>query len=549
MHVPFLAAQQGQFGEQRVVGAEQRRLEHARQRQVVRGRDQRVQQRDEVLHFGSLGQVGLLGLHAGDVQGAQRLFHARQAFALSRQHHDLAGGQAGGQLRRHPLRGLGALGHAQGFLGLVARLVQAVAPGERVGRAAPPDPRVRPGDRRQAQQPARVLRFGRVRAKAFVFLLRLRGLHGSVDHADHALRIAPGVVAGQQVAAERLAHEGLRGLEHLGLCAAKAVDALLGVAHDEHAGRVLPPARARIARQPGVQRLPLQRVGVLELVHEQVAHARVQPLLHPAGEHGVGQQRERGALHVVHVHPAMLALDGPEAFDQAARQARHALLVQPCGVLAAGVAQRLRLVLRDGDGLGARFAEGARRALAVLGEQRGQHALPVAGLQGRHQLLSLGREARRQGHERARRVFEHGPPGGAAQQPVARVLHAGQAFIDLAERRHRRIDDARLVRQQELHALVQRRLQRLVRLRAAMHGDDGLVVGAQRVVAGHGLQEWPPNLGLGLRVVFEQLVVRGQAPLLQQRQRGRGKQRGKPAVEGADLQRAAAGQQLLVQIS
>lgn len=107
--------------------------------------------------------------------------------------------------------------------------------------APPPDPRVRPGDRRQAQQPARVLRFGRVRAKAFVFLLRLRGLHGSVDHADHALRIAPGVVAGQQVAAERLAHEGLRGLEHLGLCAAKAVDALLGVAHDEHAGRVLPP--------------------------------------------------------------------------------------------------------------------------------------------------------------------------------------------------------------------------------------------------------------------------------------------------------------------
>ena len=41
-------------------------------------------------------------------------------------------------------------------------------------------------------------------------------------------------------------------------------------------------AGAGIGRQPGVQRVPLQRAGVLELVDQHVADARVQPLLHPA---------------------------------------------------------------------------------------------------------------------------------------------------------------------------------------------------------------------------------------------------------------------------
>ena len=37
-------------------------------------------------------------------------------------------------------------------------------------------------------------------------------------------------------AAEALDHEPLRGQKHLGFGAAEAVDALFGVAHDEHAG-------------------------------------------------------------------------------------------------------------------------------------------------------------------------------------------------------------------------------------------------------------------------------------------------------------------------
>ena len=44
----------------------------------------------------------------------------------------------------------------------------------------------------------------------------------------------------------------------------------------------------------------------------------------------------------------------------------------------------------------------------------------------------------------------------------------------------------------------------------------------------------------------QQLKVRGQPLLLQQRQRGRAQQCGKPAVEGADLHRASSLQQLAV---
>jgi hypothetical protein len=104
-----------------------------------------------------------------------------------------------------------------------------------------------------------------------------------------------------------------------------------------------------------VQRLPLQRVGVLELVDQQVAHARVEPLLHPARQHRVGQQQLRGLLDVVHVDPAMLALDFGEGGDQDAREPRHALLVSH------GVVLGLRGTALDGMFLcGAHLAPGLR---------------------------------------------------------------------------------------------------------------------------------------------------------------------------------------------
>ena len=62
----------------------------------------------------------------------------------------------------------------------------------------------------------------------------LRRSHHRVNHLDHALGIAPCVVAAEHVAAQALAYKGLRSYKYLWLCAAKSVNALLWVAHNEN---------------------------------------------------------------------------------------------------------------------------------------------------------------------------------------------------------------------------------------------------------------------------------------------------------------------------
>ena len=116
--------------------------------------------------------------------------------------------------------------------------------------------------------------------KALVTVGLLCFLHDGVDRGNDQRRIAPGVVARQQVATESFADKSLGCFEDLRFCTAKAVNALLGVAHHEHAGRLA--TRACVAAEPGAQCLPLQRVGVLKLVNQQVLDARIKPLLHPA---------------------------------------------------------------------------------------------------------------------------------------------------------------------------------------------------------------------------------------------------------------------------
>src|SRR6185369_10389438 len=79
---------------------------------------------------------------------------------------------------------------------------------------------------------------GRVPAKA------REQVAGSAEHAvdrlDHRRRVAARVIAGQDAAAEALAHERRRRLEHARLGAAEAIDALLRVADDEDTRGVLP---------------------------------------------------------------------------------------------------------------------------------------------------------------------------------------------------------------------------------------------------------------------------------------------------------------------
>ena len=88
--------------------------------------------------------------------------------------------------------------------------------------------------------------------------------------------------------------------------------------------------------------------------------------------------------------------------------------------------------------------------------------------------------------------------------------------------------------------------QGFLRLRSAVFGSHSAVVGAQRGVGRHGGLERAPEGGHGLLVTFQQLVVAGQAELLQHGQRRDAQERGKPAVEGADLHRAVGGEDFAV---
>ena len=510
-------------------------------------RDEGIDQGQHILHCGLLAQHLLVGLLAGDALRAQLDLQRRERHALARQHHDALGLNAGGHAQGDPARGLAAFERAQGFVQHPARGAQAVAPGGGVLGGALVG-LVRAWDQGQGLHPAGGRGFGTVRAKAIEAAVGLRLLHDGVDGTQHGGRVAARVVGGQALAAQGLHDELPRGGEHHGVGTAKAIDALLGVAHDEDAGRTGATARAGIARQPGLERLPLQRVGVLKLIDQQVAHARVQALLHPGRDVVVVQQGERGALDVVHVHPAALALELGKTGDELAREAHHALVVLMGVVLLAGEQQALQL----GLGLLRRLElDQVRGQTVFLGHekrlaQRGQSLLRIGLLEGVDDRVRGGS---------GRFVFfcaqglGKGQPAGArriACQGVARALEAGQLGRQHVKARHRAVNMPGLVGQLKLHPARQRGAQGLVRVVAAQRAHQVGVVIAQASIVGHLPQKGSPQLGHGVFVVLQQLIGRGQAQLLQHRQRGRAQQRGKPAVKGADLHRAAVGEQGLI---
>ena len=205
------------------------------------------------------------------------------------------------------------------------------------------------------------------------------------------------MVATEQIAAQTVAHKGLRRLEHLRLGPAEPVNALLGVTHNEHAGGRATATGTRVTAQPRQERLPLQRVGVLKLVNQQMLDARVQPLLHPARQHRVTQHEQGGALHVIHVDPAAIALERGKLGNQHTAQAHHALLVAPGGVLMARCCNPHDDILRSTDGGDAChfFAEFARRA--IFGQQRGKRSVHVTTRQRGFQRHTFGGKRRRAG--------------------------------------------------------------------------------------------------------------------------------------------------------
>ena len=214
--------------------------------------------------------------------------------------------------------------------------------------------------------------------------------HHGVNGFNHLGGVAARVVAGEQIAPKPVPHKRLRCAKNLRLGAPEAVDALLRVADQKHAGRTGRAHRSAIALQPRRQRLPLQRVGVLKLVDQQMPNARIKPLLHPAREHRVGQHEDGGALNIVHVDPAAPLLERGELGQQHAREPGHALLILPSRVLAAGGEHAQHQLLRGAhllqpDDL---VAELARRAGG--GQQRGDHSWHVAHAKRLLQLDAAG---------------------------------------------------------------------------------------------------------------------------------------------------------------
>ena len=352
------------------------------------------------------------------------------------------------------------------------------------------------------------------------------------------------MVATEQIPPQSAPHKVLRGLEDLRLSTPETVDALFGVTDDEHAGRL---ARAAVAAQPGQQSLPLQRVGVLELVNQKVAHARVQFLLHPARQHRVAQHDQRGALDVVHVDPAALAFEGGELCDQQTRQPPHALLVQPGFMLMACCGDRQYQVLRLAHQLDADdfFAELARFALSR--EQSRKNCIHIPVRQGAFQLHPLGRKSRRAGAAQSRGRVHQQLAAGPACQRLVRLLPTGQLRVLLAKGLHRTVGGADGVGQSKLHAFVERGLQGFFRLRTAIGQHHGFKISLQGWFVQQCLVKPPPHQRPGLAVVFQQLVIDRQTQVLQHRHRRTAQQGGKPAMESADLHRTAAGQQAHVQ--
>lgn len=171
-----------------------------------------------------------------------------------------------------------------------------------------------------------------------------------------------------------------------------------------------------------------------------MAHARVQALLYPAGQHLVGQQQLRGALQVGHVDPAALALERGELGQQRARQPRQPLLMLPGGVLGVGGEDVRQRVLRGTHAVdaGHLVAELARRIF--LREQGGAHAHRIARVERHTQFVALLLEGGRGGLRQARRGL--GQQAGSrrvVKQRIARRVETGEFGKQRPKRRHRAI--------------------------------------------------------------------------------------------------------------
>ena len=465
------------------------------------------------------------------------MLHGAQQRTLARQHHHVLRLDAPRWVLQrcgNPTRGLRAFQQLAVFFGLVARALQRVAPQGRCLRTCSTRAARVTDDGWQGQHLPCGLRFAGVCAKALELARILRRNKGAVHAAQHRRGVAPRVVAAQHRAAQFIVHKCDGGLEHLRLGAAEAVNALLGVAHDEDTWRI---ARAAVGRQPAFERLPLQRAGVLEFIDQHMRHPRVQLFLDPAAEHRIRHQVQRQLLQIVHIHPTALALERGIVLQQAPAQAGQALLVFPGVVLALRHAHPQQQVLRlahlcdAGQGV-VEFA-----GLVLVGQQCAKQTLVVAAGQRLFQLARcvhkslLRRRAQHLGR-RPQQVF------GVGSLQAIEGLFPGRELRKLrGSGGHRAGQHARRVCQRQLDPLGQRALQRFAGVAAPMGLHQRHKVGPRWRIGGHAGIEAAPDLLDGRFVVFEQGVARRQPQGREFAQRRARSDAGKPTVESAHLHR------------
>ena len=327
-------------GQRTGVQAQQRRGERTAQAGVVGQVQAGFEQGEQVGGFVAQVQAVAAGGHAGHAGAHQRALHLLGLAVGFHQHGDIAGAHRAQRAAFAQLRVAGAqqradAGHA-GHGGELARLLRAVLAlgglgglgwrgrvGAVVGLVAARG--IGPGKEVQCR------RGGTVHHQRIVGDKAARP-HFHERNAGLAERFIAGAGVqrlhrrehprpGTEVPLQRLMATGLLRRFQVGehVAAAEAVDGLLGVADQEQRPR---PAVVRRLREHAVEDGPLQRIGVLELVHQRDAVLRAQRVGQGFALFAV-QRLRQAADQVVEALQAALALEFGEAVGGLAAQAVH----------------------------------------------------------------------------------------------------------------------------------------------------------------------------------------------------------------------------------
>ena len=249
--------------------------------------------------------------------------------------------------------------------------------------------------------------------------------HG-IDHVDDGARVAPGHVLRQRLGVETGDEEIARHRKEARLGATKAVDRLLRIADQEDART----RGVRIRCQPGEQDLPLQGIGVLELVEQDVLVTRIQPRLQEGRRRLVAQKAQHRPFGVGEIDLPARALEGIDLGEEGGENAAGIGVERQDGLgqlrFAAGqqTCPELRVQIEEACRAGWRVARIERLAWlataqrALLGEEHGlQRGKTCCGIERAVERAAQGLRALLVALQLA--GFEQAEEGVKIRRPVA----------------------------------------------------------------------------------------------------------------------------------